>query len=56
MKMKDQDLAGFNAEFSKVVVGAKPVLGDYVINKTYASAVKPAVLCEWLAAWLDLPF
>lgn len=56
MKMKDQDLSAFNGEFAKVAVGAKPVLGDYVINKTYASAVKPAVLCEWLAAWLDLPF
>lgn len=56
MKMKDQDLSAFNAEFAKVAVGAKPILGDYVINKMYANAVKPAVLNEWLGMFLELPF
>lgn len=55
LKMKDSDLATFNDEFFKIAVGAKPVLGDYVINKTYASAVKPIVLCEWLGMFLELP-
>lgn len=35
LKMRDQDLSGFNDSFTKLAIAARPVMGDYGVNRCY---------------------